>query len=98
MTQRCNIALDCEFVREVDEFADSLCLSRSALITLALKQYMNAYKSTRVMLDMAAALQKIAESAEKGLVTDEQLKELEHYDFLSKVLSQNMGVSGSENS
>lgn len=97
MTQKCNIIMDTEFVKEVDDFADSLCISRSALITLALRQYINAYRQSNLMVDMCSALMRIADSAEKGLVPEEQIKELEHFEFIAKTMAQSMAV-GAEKS
>lgn len=94
MYQRCNVNLDSEFVKEVDNFADMLCISRSALITLSLRQYINSYRSAHYLPEMARALERIANCAEEGTISEDELRSFEILaDKLSKAFENSVANS-----
>lgn len=73
------ISMDNALVERVDSYADENYMSRSALVTLALTQYLNAADIKKAVSDMAFCIRKIADTGSVDDTTQEQLKDLERY-------------------
>lgn len=78
------MSLNDDLVTRVDKFAKENYLSRSALVSIALTQYLNANELTSAIRDMSLAMRKIADT---GLVDEETQKQLEQFELLSKMLT-----------
>lgn len=83
-----NVSLDDELLKKVDEFADEYYLSRSALIALALKQFISADEVKKAIKELSVSMSRIAES---GSVSDEDQKKLSDLMTFCKVLSGRAG-------
>jgi metal-responsive CopG/Arc/MetJ family transcriptional regulator len=79
-----NVSLDDDLMRRIDECADANYMTRSGFITLACTQYLNAADVTRAISDMALAMRKIAD---KGMVDNETLEQLQDFERIAKMLS-----------
>lgn len=80
------ITLDEELIKRIDNYADENYMSRSGLISFACTQFLNSADVSKAIKDMAFCMRKIADSADKGAVTDEMMQELEDFDRLAKML------------
>ena len=80
------ISIDDELMKKVDDYADSNYLSRSTLFTIAVTQYINTQDVTNAIKEMAICMMKIADSADKGTVTEEMLQEVEDFNRIAQML------------
>lgn len=71
------VSMDNALVQRVDQYADDNYMSRSALVTLALTQFLNAQEVTSAVKDMAICIRKIADTGEVDSETQQQLSDLE---------------------
>lgn len=74
-----NITMDDSLLSRADTFADNNYTSRSGLISLALRQYLDQQDLMHAIKSMCFAMQVIAE---KGEISEEQQKELEGFKLL----------------
>lgn len=74
-----NITMDDALLSRADTFADNNYTSRSGLISLALRQYLDSQDLMQAVKNMSVAMQVIAE---KGEISAEQQKELDSYKLL----------------
>lgn len=74
-----NITMDDSLLSRADIFADNNYTSRSGLISLALRQYLDQQDLMQAIKSMCFAMQVIAE---KGEISEEQQKELEGFKLL----------------
>lgn len=79
-----NITLDEELLQRIESFADENYLTRSGLITLAVSQYLIQGEASRAIVDLRLAMRKIADT---GIVTDEQLKQMEDFERFARMLA-----------
>ena len=79
-----NITMDDALLERADNFADNNYTSRSGLISLALRQYLDSQELTQAIKSMCFSMQVIAE---KGEVSKEQYKQLEEFKILVDMLS-----------
>ncbi len=77
------ITMDEALMKRVDAYADANYMSRSALLSLAVTQYLNAAEVTHAIQDMALCMRKIADT---GKVDEETKRQLEDFERLSKML------------
>lgn len=71
------VSMDNALVQRVDQYADENYISRSALVTIALTQFLNAQEVTSAVKDMAICLRKIADNGEIDSDTQQKLCDLE---------------------
>ena len=71
------VSMDNALVQRVDQYADDNYMSRSALVTLALTQFLNAQEVTSAVKDMAICIRKIADTGEVDSETQQKLSDLE---------------------
>ena len=71
------VSMDNALVNRVDQYADDNYMSRSALVTLALTQFLNAQEVTSAVKDMAICIRKIADTGEVDSETQQKLSDLE---------------------
>ena len=77
------ITMDDALMERVDAYADANYMSRSALLSLAVTQYLNAAEVTHAIKEMAVCMRKIADT---GKIDDETREQLEDFERLSKML------------
>ena len=78
-----NITMDDALLERADNFADNNYTSRSGLISLALRQYLDSQDLMQAIKNMCFSMQVIAE---KGEITEEQQKELDEFKILVDML------------
>lgn len=78
------ITLDDNLVSRLDEYSEDNYMSRSGCISLALTQYLNASDVTKAIKELAFAMRKIADT---GKITSEQMEQLEDFERLAKLLT-----------
>lgn len=78
------ITMDEELLSRLDSCAKDVYSNRSGLITVAVSQYLNQVEAVAAVKGVALSLRKIADS---GIVTDEQLKELEDFGRAIDILA-----------
>ena len=83
-----NVSLDDELLKKVDEFADNNYISRSALISLALQQFISADEVKKAIKELSVSMSRIAVF---GSVSDEDRKRLDELAAFCKVLSGRVG-------
>lgn len=71
------VSMDNALLKRVDQYADDNYMSRSALVTLALTQFLNAQEVTSAVKDMAICIRKIADTGEVDNETQQKLCDLE---------------------
>lgn len=71
------VSMDNALVQRLDQYADDNYMSRSALVTLALTQFLNAQEVTSAVKDMAICIRKIADTGEVDNETQQKLSDLE---------------------
>ena len=71
------ISMDNALVQRVDQYAEENYISRSALVTIALTQFLNAQEVTSAVKDMAVCIRKIADTGEIDSETQQKLRDLE---------------------
>lgn len=71
------VSMDNALVQRLDQYADDNYMSRSALVTLALTQFLNAQEVTSAVKDMAICIRKIADTGEVDSETQQKLSDLE---------------------
>ena len=78
------ISLDDKLMERIDNFADNNYMSRSGLISFACNQYLNQAQVIGAVTEMSFAMKKIAE---KGIVDHETMEQLEDFERLCKLLT-----------
>lgn len=73
------VSMDNALLKRVDQYADDNYMSRSALVTLALTQFLNAQDVTSAVKDMALCIRKIADTGILDNDTQHKLADLERY-------------------
>lgn len=77
------ISIDEELLRRADKFSEENFLSRSGLISLSLKQYLDSNQIKGALLDLSRAMRKIADS---GSIDEEARGQLEDFERLAQCL------------
>lgn len=85
---RINISIDDALLERADNFADNNYTSRSGLISLALRQYLDSQELIQAIKSMCFSMQIIAE---KGEITPEQQKQLDEFKILVDMLHSGQG-------
>ena len=83
MTTKVQITLDENLLQRVDTYADDNYLSRSALCSLALTQYINSNDALKALSDIAIALKKIANT---GTISEDDKKKLDDFEIYAQML------------
>lgn len=78
-----NITMDDALLERADNFADNNYTSRSGLISLALRQYLDSQELMQAMKSMCFAMQVIAE---KGEINEEEKQKLDEFKMLVEML------------
>lgn len=78
------MSLNDDLVKRVDKFAKENYLSRSAVVSISLNQYLNANEMTTAIREMALSMRKIADTGE---IDEETKKQLEDFERLSRILT-----------
>ena len=81
--KKINVSLDEELIKRIDDYADSIYLNRSALISLACTQYLNANALTSSIVSLSESLRKIADSGEYD---ESVLEELKYFEKMVQLL------------
>lgn len=76
-----NFTIDEELTQRMDDYCDDHYLSRSAFLTMAVSDYLNAREASLAVKDLAFTMRKIAD---KGEVDEESLRELEDFERMAK--------------
>lgn len=79
------ISLDDKLMERIDSYADENYMSRSGLISFACTQFLNQAEVMRLVKEMALTMRKIADS---GTVDHEIMEQLEDFERLSKLITQ----------
>lgn len=78
------ITVDSDLLARADNYADNNYTSRSGLIGIALRQFLDSQDLAQSIQRMSVAMQVIAE---KGEIDEDTKKELDTFKALSEVLS-----------
>ena len=78
------ITVDSDLLARADNYADNNYTSRSGLIGIALRQYLDSQDLAQSIQRMSVAMQVIAE---KGEIDEDVKKELDTFKALSEILS-----------
>lgn len=78
------MSLNDDLVQKVDKYAKENYLSRSALVSIALNQYLLSHEVSAAIAEMSIAMRKIADT---GAVDDESLKTMEDFERLARLLT-----------
>lgn len=78
------ISLDDELLVKIDAHADSMYMSRSGFISFATAQVIMSQQAIIAINEVALSLRKIAD---EGVVQDEDLKKLEDFERVVKLMS-----------
>lgn len=78
------ITVDSDLLARADNYADNNYTSRSGLIGIALRQFLDSQDLAQSIHRMSVAMQVIAE---KGEIDEDTKKELDTFKALSEVLS-----------
>ena len=78
------ITVDSDLLSRADNYADNNYTSRSGLIGIALRQYLDSQDLAQSIQRMSVAMQVIAE---KGEIDEDVKKELDTFKALSEILS-----------
>ena len=78
------VTFDDELLRKIDDTADDLYISRSALVSLATSQFILAQEVSVMIKDMAFSLRKIADT---GSVTPDVMRQLEDFERYAQLFS-----------
>lgn len=76
------ISLDDKLMERIDGYAEQNYMSRSGLISFACTQFLNQADVVRAIVDMGVCMNKIAE---KGMVDEETMKELEDLERICRM-------------
>lgn len=71
------VSMDNALLKRVDQYADDNYMSRSAVVTLSLTQFLNSQEVTRLVKDMSICFRKIADNGVVDNETQEKLRDLE---------------------
>lgn len=83
--KKINVSLDEELIKRIDDYADSIYMNRSALISLACTQYINANALTNSIVSLSESLRKMADSGEYD---DEVLEKLKTFESMVQLLGR----------
>lgn len=72
------MSLSDDLVKRLDNYSKINYLSRSAAVTIAVTQFLNANEFTSMMYDMSMAMRKIADTGELDEETKKQLDKLQN--------------------
>lgn len=77
------VSLDDRLMERIDYYAKENYMSRSGMISIACTQYLNQYEAVNAVINMSVCMKKIAD---RGMVDEETMKELEDIERLCKML------------
>lgn len=80
-----NISIDDGLLKRLDDYCDSSFMTRSGCIAMAVSQVLMADDVRRSLIEMTHTFKMIAE---RGEVTEENLKQLEEFKMLVKILGE----------
>lgn len=83
------MSLSEELVARADKYAKSNYLSRSAVVSIALNQFLTSCDMVSYLQDMSLAMRRIAD---EGKVDADTIKQLEDFERLAKILSSGNSV------
>lgn len=75
------ISINDDLLKRVDKYAKDNYLSRSAVITMSLNQYLLSYDMVTLIQDMDISMRKIADT---GKIDDDSLRQLEDFENFAK--------------
>ena len=75
--KKVQLSIDERLLDRADTFADDNYMSRSALFTLALTQYLNQNDAVNALRDVSLAVRKIADNGEIDEQSKQQLEDFE---------------------
>lgn len=78
-----NITIDDRLLEKVDNYADSMYMSRSGVLALGATQLIQAAEITQAIRDISVCVRSIAD---KGLVDEQAQRELDALDSLVRAL------------
>ncbi len=73
------VSMDNALLKRVDQYADDNYMSRSALVTLALTQFLNSQEVKIALKDIAICTRKIADTGAVDSETQQKLFDLERF-------------------
>lgn len=77
------VTIDEDLLRRAEDFADDNYLSVSALMCIALNQYLNGQEVANCMKSLSVAMQKIAD---EGQITEDAQRDLDDITRLAQAL------------
>lgn len=80
-----SVSMPDELVKEIDDVADEMFMSRSAFLALSANTYLSSIKVQRTLTSLNLALAKISET---GVLDDDTLAELDKFTSLTKLLTK----------
>lgn len=83
--KKINVSLDEDLIKRIDDFADSVYMTRSALISFACTQYINANSLTNSIISLSESLRKMADSGEYD---EEVLEKLKTFESMVQLLGR----------
>lgn len=86
MVKKFNVSMSDELLDKVDRYSERNFISRSGLLSLAVSQYLKQDDIMNLMLNLNAAVQKIAQT---GSVDDSVQKDLEDFRIMMNLLLSN---------
>ena len=86
MVKKFNVSMSDELLDKVDRYSERNFISRSGLLSLAVSQYLKQDDIMNLMLNLNAAVQKIART---GSVDDSVQKDLEDFRIMMNLLLSN---------
>lgn len=79
-----SISMADELVSGLDAYAEENYLSRSGVISMACKQFIQAQEVSKALVEMSVQMRRIADSKE---MDEESKNALEHFEYLVKTMS-----------
>lgn len=78
------MSLKDDLVEKVDKYAKENYLSRSALVSIALNQYLLSHEVSTAIMEMSVAMRRIADT---GKLDDEAMRQMEDFERLARLFS-----------
>ena len=79
------LSLNDDLVKRIDDYALEMFMKRSAVVSLACIQFLDASEGIKAVKDMSVAMRKLADK--EGKIDDKMLQEIEDFERISNLLT-----------
>lgn len=80
------VTIDDELLERLDNYADDNYLNRSAVVTIAVSQYLTAREMQSAISSLSRTMKKIAE---EGEISEDEMKQLNDFERLARMFGNN---------